>query len=574
MLLIKNVNVFNTYFRKFNSANVYIKDGRFYYIDFKKNSSITVDEIIEGENKYMIPGLIDIHMHIESSMVTPNSFSHEMAKNGVTTLVAEPHEIANVMGIRGVTEMINAGRDSLIDIYYGIPSSVPSTSSDLETTGGEISYSQMIDLMQEENVICVGEVMNYKKVIEDGNDLEITKFLNYIQENFPNYIVEGHCPKLMDLDLAKFLFLGINADHTEHTLEEIKDRFEQGMFVEIQEKMLRSEILDFIISNNLYDFMSFVTDDVMPDDLYKKGHLNYVLQKAIDLGFPKEYAIYCATHTPAVRMNLRDRGSIAPGKIADFSILNSLEDWSIDKVYKNGNNIYQKDANLEYKQGYKFPKDFYNSIKLKNINKSCFVIEVPADKIYSKNDRDFTIVRAMNVKDGSTHIEEVELEIEVKGGILQWEDSPHILGAVFNRYSDLGKCSFGILTGDIIKKGAAATTWFHDSHNLFVMGKTAEEMTEVAIRVISNKGGLAVVNDNGEFSELILEVGGIMSDKPVKEVALDLAQVRKALINLGYKHYNPIMSIGTIGLPVSPYLKLTDKGLVDVIKGEIVPLYI
>lgn len=574
MLLIKNINVFNTYFRRFNSANVYFKNGRFYYVDLKKDSSIDADKIIDGENKYMIPGLIDIHMHIESSMVTPNSFSYEMAKNGVTTLVAEPHEIANVMGMQGVTEMINAGKDSLIDIFYGIPSSVPSTSSDLETTGGEINYSQMIDLMKEDNVICVGEVMNYKKVIEEGNNLEITKFLNYIQENFPNYIVEGHCPKLIDLDLAKFLFLGINADHTEHTLEEIKDRFEQGMFVEIQEKMLRPEILNFIVSNNLYDFMSFVTDDVMPDDLYEKGHLNNVIKKAVDLGFPREYAIYCATYTPALRMNLRDRGSIAPGKIADFSILSNLEDWSIDSVYKNGNIIYQNNVALEYKEGYTFPKDFYNSIKLKNIDKSTFTIEVPKDKIYSKNGGQFTLVRGMNIKDGSTHIEEIELEIEVIDGILQWENSPYILATVFNRYSVLEECSYGIVTGDVIKKGAAATTWFHDSHNLFVMGKTASEMTNVANKVIANKGGLVVRDSNGYYSELILEVGGIMSDRPVEEVALNLAKIRKSLINLGYKHYNPIMSMGTIGLPVSPYLKLTDKGLVDVVNGKIVPLFI
>ena len=166
-------------------------------------------------------------------------------------------------------------------------------------------------LLKEKDVVCVGEIMNYRKIIEEGNQLEITKFLEYLREEKPGYVVEGHCPSLTGLELAKFLYLGIDGDHTEHTLEEVRQRIENGMFFEIQEKMLKPEILDYIVSNNLYEHVSFVTDDTMADALYEKGHLNKVAEQAVRMGFPVEQAIYCATFTPARRMQFYDRGSIS-----------------------------------------------------------------------------------------------------------------------------------------------------------------------------------------------------------------------------------------------------------------------
>ena len=250
----------------------------------------------------MIPGMVDIHMHIESSMTTPGSFGNCAAKNGVTTVVSEPHEMANVKGVRGILEMISAAKDAPIDIFYGIPSSVPSTSEELETTGGVIDFEAMKHLLGEKDVVCVGEIMNYREIIRE-NHLEISKFLDYLRQEHPGYVIEGHCPSLVDLDLAKFLYLGINGDHTEHTREEVKQRIENGMFFEIQDKMLKPEVLSYICENHLFEYCSFVTDDTMADVLYEQGHLNTVVQKAIEMGFPKEQAIYCATYTPCQRMH-------------------------------------------------------------------------------------------------------------------------------------------------------------------------------------------------------------------------------------------------------------------------------
>ena len=334
-LLIKNALVFNSYLKRFLPGNVYIQDKKFYYIDREYSDCISSEKILDAQGLYMLPGLIDIHMHIESSMMTPGPFGHCLSGCGVTTIVSEPHEMANVKGIRGILEMIQAAEESPIDIYYGIPSSVPSTSQNLETTGGIIDCQAMKHLLAEKDIICVGEIMNYRQIIQE-NSLEITKFLNYLREEYPGYVVEGHCPSLVGLELAKFLYQGIDADHTDHTLEEVRQRIENGMFMELQEKMLKKEVLDYIQENQLYEYCSFVTDDTMADTLYQEGHLNKVVEKAIAKGFPVEQAIYCATYTPSRRMHLYDRGVIAPGKLADFLLVKDPAKLTPELVYKNG----------------------------------------------------------------------------------------------------------------------------------------------------------------------------------------------------------------------------------------------
>lgn len=566
-LLIENAKFFNSYYKEFMEANISILDGKFYYIDYKKETKFDSKKTVNLEGKYIIPGLIDIHMHIESSMLTPEPFCNYIASRGVTTIVSEPHEIANVSGIDGVKEMIGAGEDSIIDVFYGIPSSVPSTDASLETTGGKIDFEDMKELSNHKNVICVGEVMNYREVIRE-NDLDITKFIKYIKEKDPSYIIEGHCPSLVDLDLAKFLYLGIDGDHTEHTLEEIEQRFKNGMFVEIQEKMIREEIISHVKENNLYEHMAFVTDDVMVDDLYKKGHLDNVIKKAIKADFPIEEAIYCSTYTPARRMNLRDRGVIAPGKIGDFIILDDLEEFKIDRVFKDGNEIYNKDEKIIKKEGnYKFPEEYFNTIKLDKLEEDDFKIKVDSKL-------DSVKVRVMVVNDGTTHLQEEIVTLPVEDGIVQWENSPYLLATVFERYGVDGSVGYGFITGDGIKRGAVGSTWVHDHHNLLVVGSDAKTIVEVGNTIIDQQGGF-VVGENGKvLSNLPLPIGGIVTDRPIEEVSEKLDQVRDSLIQLGYDHYNPIMSVGTYGLVVSPHLKLTNKGLVHVAEGEIVDLIV
>ena len=375
-LLVKNVKVFNSYLKKFKDGNVAILNNKFLYIDNNKNIEFEASSTIDGKNQYMIPGFIDIHMHIESSMMTPAPFCHHLSKNGVTTIVAEPHEIANVFGKKGIEAMIAAENSINTSIFYGIPSSVPSTSPDLETTGAILDFEEMKNLTSNPKVICIGEIMNYRKVIVD-NSLDICKFIEYVKKNKPQYAIEGHCPKLLDLDLAKFLYLGINGDHTEHTFEEFVQRFENGMFMELQAKSISSELINYIKENNLYEHFAFVTDDTMPDTFLHKGHLNVVIKKAIQAGINIENAIYCATFTPARRMNLHDRGVIATGKKADFLLIDNLKNLHITQTFIDGKEVYNINSEAKYiPTDYKFPEEFYQSVRVEKINEDIFQIPV------------------------------------------------------------------------------------------------------------------------------------------------------------------------------------------------------
>lgn len=565
-LLIRNAKVFNSYLKKFIPADVSVKDGKFYYIDRKKDTPFQADVVLDARGKYMIPGLVDIHMHIESSMMTPEPFGSCVAAYGVTTIVSEPHEMANVKGTRGVLEMISAAKNAPIDIFYGIPSSVPSTNEQLETTGGIIDCGDMKHLLKEEDVVCVGEIMNYRQIIRE-NDLEITKFLHYLQEEHPGYVIEGHCPSLLDLDLARFLYLGIDGDHTEHTLEEVKQRIENGMFFEIQDKMLMPEVLEYICENRLYEYCGFVTDDTMADVLYEKGQLNYVVQKAIETGFPVEMAIYCATYTPSQRMHLYDRGVIAPGKLADFILLEDPAVMTPAYVYKNGVQIFSQKKGEELESSYQFPQDFYHSVCLPPVSLEDF-------QVVTDTDQEEVAVRVIEVHSDRTQTTEKIVSMPVRDHVLEWKDSGCMLAMVLERHGKNGNIGYGFITGACLNTGTVAATYFHDHHNLFVAGDCSEDMLLAVRRIEKMQGGFLTVKDGKILAELALPVCGILSERGVRDTALGLKAIRESLEELGYRHSNPIMSLGTLGLPVSPALKLTDRGLVDVKHSRIVPLIV
>lgn len=566
-LLVKNVKVFNSYLKKFKDGNVAILNNKFLYIDNNKNIEFEASSTIDGKNQYMIPGFIDIHMHIESSMITPAPFCHHLSKNGVTTIVAEPHEIANVFGKKGIEAMIAAENSINTSIFYGIPSSVPSTSPDLETTGAILDFEEMKNLTSNPKVICIGEIMNYRKVIVD-NSLDICKFIEYVKKNKPQYAIEGHCPKLLDLDLAKFLYLGINGDHTEHTFEEFVQRFENGMFMELQAKSISPELINYIKENNLYEHFAFVTDDTMPDTFLHKGHLNVVIKKAIQAGINIENAIYCATFTPARRMNLHDRGVIAPGKKADFLLIDNLKNLHITQIFIDGKEVYNINSEAKYiPTDYKFPEEFYQSVRVEKINEDIFQIPV-------NNKENEVNCRIIKVIDGSTRTTEIIEKLNVKNGYLDWENSPYMLIAVFERHGKNGNIGFGLVTGDCIKNGAIATTYAHDHHNLMVIGKNIKDMTKAINRIIELQGGICCVENEEILAEVPLPVAGILSEKTVQELGKEVEILREKMSQLGYKHYNPIMSLCTLSLPVSPALKITDKGLIDVNQGKIVNLIV
>lgn len=563
-LIIKNLKVYNSYFKKFIQGDVVINDGKFLHIGNNYEDRLTSKNIIDGNNKYMIPGLIDIHMHIESSMTIPSEFSKAAIKQGVTTVVADPHEIANVFGIEGIDEFIKS--KEMLDIFYGIPSSVPSTGNHLETTGGEITVNEVKKLLSYENILCLGEVMNFKDLIEDENSL-INNIINVSKDK--KIPLEGHCPKIDGVDLSFYIYRGVDGDHTQQSVASLEEKIRNGMFIEMQHKSMTKENIKFLVENNLYEHFALATDDVMADKL-TKGHLNELVKEAVNLGMSIENAIYVATYTPARRMRLFDRGTIAPGKIADFILLDDIRKFDIYEVYKNGEVVFNKHNGLKEEYFMKkssFDKKFYNSIKLNKITKENLLVKVP-EKYNNK-----VTCRTMNIMKNTTFTEEGEVSLDVENNFLKWENNNCALIAVFERYGKNNNVSFGLVQGEIIKEGAVATTWAHDNHNVMVMGRNVEDMVLAVNNLIDFNGGYIVVKDNDILAKLELPIGGIVSDEPIEVVGEKLGKVRSAMKELGYNHMNEIMSFSTLSLPVSPAIKITDKGLIDVKKCKVVSLF-
>lgn len=511
----------------------------------------------------MVPGLIDIHLHIESTMITPETFSYGILQHGVTTIVPEPHEMANVFGVEGVHEMIRASRDCQVDMFYAIPSSVPATP--LETTGGSIEIADIDELMETEQMICLGEVMNYVDVIRDP-DCKSNRIIQHVRSRYPGLVIEGHTPKLLDLDLHRLIYAGIDSDHTHQSIEGLTARIAAGMFIEIQEKSMTPDVMEYLISHAVSEHFCFVTDDVMTDSLVQTGHLDHLVRKAIAMGMSPEDAVYAATFTPARRMKMADRGVIAPNKAADYVLLSDLDSFAIDKVYKRGVQVYDRMQPLpQVERGPRFPAHFYRSVQLAPLAASDFAVSSElADGRYG--------CRVMMVNNVSTFTEEKHAAAEVKGGQLQWQESGYGLIATFERYGKNGNRAYGLIGGDTIKRGAIATTYSHDNHNLLVVGHNSEDMILAANTVIAAQGGFCVVCDGEVLALLELPVGGILTEAPLAETAERVLALRTAMESLGYNHYNPIMSISTHSLPVSPALKITDHGLIDVGAGRVVPL--
>lgn len=562
--IIDQARVFNSFKKCFDKKSVYIENGYFKQIADNVDLLDFQDAvIIDASNLWMVPGLVDIHMHIESSMTTPTRFSQQGIKFGTTTVVADPHEIANVFGKRGIDAFMDT--DTVMDIFYGIPSSVPSTSCDFETTGGIIGESEVLELLNDSRVICLGEVMNFNDLVSDEDTL-IKRIVSLCKQRRPSMPLEGHCPKISGSDLAKFISSGVNADHTMQSPESIKEKIENGMFLEIQGKCLTPENVTVLIDEGYDEYYCLCTDDTMPDH-FLDGQLNKVLLKAVSLGMSFEQAIYASTYTPSLRMQLFDRGVIAPGKIADFCLLSSLEEWNVESVYKNGEEVYNPRYQKEEKELF-FPQDFYNSISLKHINHDSL-------KVKSKICNGEVKVNVINVSYDSTFTSISQIRLPVCNHIIDWQDKGICLMACFERYGKNGNVSFAFVNGAISKNGAVASTWAHDHHNLMVMGSNEDDMIMSVNHLIDLQGGYCVCVDKCIVACACLPIGGIVSNEPISELGKDILDVRKAMKEqLGYIHNNAIMSFATLSLPVSPMVKLTDKGIIIGKTLEILPLII
>lgn len=557
-----NAQVFNVFLKKFEKKNIAVKDGRFLWVDSGNMEELEAESLVDMHDKFIIPGLIDIHMHIESSMTTPSRFSEAVIRYGTTTVVADAHEIANVAGLEGLESF--SGSDTVLDIFYAIPSSVPSTNENMETTGGKIGTDETIALLKNKDVICLGEVMDFNGLVNDENSV-IKGIVKIFRELRPNFPVEGHIPRVEGLNLARFLYEGINSDHTQQTPKSIAEKVSSGVFLQYQKKSVLKDNMEVINQGNLSEYGCFVTDDVMADDL-RNGHLNQILKLAVESGLPMETAIYMCTYTPARHMGLRDRGCIAPGKVADMVVLDNIEDFHITSVYKSGKIVHNIGDKTQAVNKSAFPDTLYNSIKCRKLLPEDLKVKVTDDENVKE-----AVCNIIEIEKFGTFTRKTKRNVPVVKGMLDWEKLNLSLLIVMERYGKTGQITFALT--DILKsKGAVGTTWAHDHHNLMVMGTDIRDIITLQHKLLKEQGGYGVCVGDEVTAFCPLPIGGIISDEPIEILGENLSQVRRGMVELGYENSNVVMSFSTLSLPVSPSIKVTDKGIFDSLTQEKIPL--
>ncbi|MDR7537771.1 MAG: adenine deaminase C-terminal domain-containing protein [Armatimonadota bacterium] len=558
--LITNVRIVNVYTGEVLPGHIGIAGGLFGRVFSLDDPLPPAAQVTDGRGRFAVPGLVDCHLHIESTMVMPPAFAEAVVPRGVLTVTPDPHEIANVMGLDGVRLMLEASRGLPLDVFFQVPSSVPATN--LETAGARIGPAEVAEALSWDGVIALGEVMDYPAVI--AGEPRVHEIL--AEALRAGAVIEGHAPNVAGAGLAAFVAAGIDSDHTLMTPALALERLRSGMTVLLQEKSLSPDIVRAVEVAAQALNLCLVTDDVLPDDLLARGHLDLVLREAVRMGLDPVEAIRAATLAPARRMRLHDRGAIAPGLVAHLVLVGDLEEFAAEMVFARGT-LVARDGGLE---------PGVIAIPPATAGRGTVRIEAPTVerfRIAAPTGRREVRVRVMEMNQVNTFTKCVDAVLPVAGGAVAWESSDLSLAAVFERHGRTGSAGYGFVRG-ALREGAVASTWAHDSHNLLVVGRSPREMAIAARWVVDHGGGMAAVRGGTVLAGVPLPVAGIVSDQPVAVVGPQVAALRRALADLGFVHRSPIMTLGVLTLAVSPELKLTDRGLVDVNAGRLVPLFV
>ncbi|MBE6493110.1 MAG: adenine deaminase [Methanosphaera stadtmanae] len=505
----------------------------------------SIKEINSDFNEIIVPGFIDSHIHIESSMLTPSRFAEIALKHGTTSVVADPHEIANVMGIEGIEYMINDANASPLNYYFTAPSCVPSTK--YETSGATLNSKNIDELLNRPEFVALGEMMNYMGVI--NKDKEVMAKLDIARKH--KKPIDGHAPQLTGKALQAYVKQGITTCHESITKKEALEKRRLGMKIMIREGSENHSLEELLHCGAEF----IVSDDITSEDLLK-GHLDKCLREAVDLGMDPFDAIKLVTINPAEHYNL-NTGSITPGKNADLVFIDNLNDFRVKRVIVNGNTIFKKQK-LLFRAN---PKLLENKLDIIPKKPEEFNIKVqdPSHKSATVN--------VITAKDNQiiTGTKTAKLTI-TKGIILPsiYEDILKI--SIVERYGG-NTISNGFISGFGIKNGAMAASIAHDSHNIIVVGTNDKFMAQVTNKIIENKGGLAATS-NHDSIDLSLPIAGLMSNKSAHNVAKVSSKMNEFVQNMGCQLTNPFSTLSFMASPVIPSVKITDKGLFDVNKNE------
>ncbi|OYT43278.1 MAG: adenine deaminase [Candidatus Aenigmarchaeota archaeon ex4484_56] len=540
MRVIKS-NVVNVFNETIEEKFVVVNDDKIVAVLDNVNNDVFADY----SNFYLLPGFIDGHVHIESSLLTPYNFSDIVAQHGTVAVVIDPHEIANVYGVDGIKFMLNDSKNAQIDLFFGIPSCVPSTH--LETSGGRIGIKETKQLIKENNCVGLAEVMNVQGVL--SGDKEILEKIKIAK----NKICDGHAPLLSGEKLNRYIFSGIQSDHECITLQEAIEKHGLGMWIMIREGSSAKNLADLKdIAES--ERVMFVSDDIHINDIIKNGHLDRILRKAVSIGIDPIKAIKNITLRPAEYFNLEYYGAVSPGYYASFVIVEDLKKFKIKDVYIKGRKIC-KQKGKKYK--------IKNSINIKPIK---------SDDLYIKSKNKKEKINIIKIIKNQIVTDWIKEFVYTNNGIIYPDVNRDLLLAfVVERHKKTGNIGKGFVKGFGLKEGAIASTVAHDSHNIVVVGTDYIDIL-YAIKFIEKiGGGFIVVKNKKIVSKLELPIAGIMSDKPAEKINLD--KINNSVNSLGCKLESPFGTLSFLALPVIPKLKLTDKGLVDVDNFKIINIW-
>lgn len=552
-LLLKNGKIVNVFAGEIHDGNVAIYKGRIAGIgDYKAK------KIIDLKGKYICPGFFDGHVHIESAMVPPPEYARAVVPLGTTTVIIDPHEIANVLGLEGIKYMLETSNNLPLNVFVMLSSCVPAT--DMETSGARLSAFDLKLLFDQKRILGLGELMNYPGVVHT-----VPEVMEKIRAAGDKPI-DGHAPKLSGRELNAYVAAGIRSDHECTTLEEAREKLRMGMYIMIREgtttKNLKSLLPLVKFGRGSSRKCFFVTDDRHPYDLLREGHINFMIKTAIKSGVDPVTAIQMATINGAEYFKLRDLGAVAPGYKADIVVLDTFDDFNILSVFKDGR-LVASDGKM--RPGVIRPVfvPLRSTVNTAWIEKEHFKIEAKGRFVK-------VIEIVPNQLITRKRIEEIKIE---EGEAISDSDRDILKVAVIERHSASGNTGLGFVKGMGLKRGAIASSVAHDSHNIVVVGTNDEDMYTAAVKIVKLQGGLVVVESGRVIEELPLPIAGLMTEKKLEEVEGKIEALNSACKRLGATIKDPFMVLSFLALPVIPEIRVGDKGIIDVVTFQLVPLF-
>lgn len=544
-LVLKNAQLVNVLNQEIETVDIAIEND--IIVGIGKYDGV---EEIDCTGLYAAPGFIDSHVHIESSMVTPEIFSNITLKSGVTTIIADPHEIANVLGEDGINFMIDNASKAVSDIYFMMPSCVPAVN--FEDSGAVLTSNELAKFADNERVLGLGEVMDVNAVLNAEKDM-IQKILLFRSKN-----IDGHCPGAKDKLLNAYICSGIKTDHESSLPEEAAFKVKRGMYVMLREGSAAKNLKNLIsaVNDKNYHRFLFCTDDRHIEALMEEGSINHCIKLAIQEGLDEIKAYIIASYNAALCYGLKDRGVIAPGYKADIVIFEDLMKLNIKNVIKSGK-VFRDEANFEKGK-------VTNTVNLQHITSKIFKLEAKSE-----------YVNAIKLKAYSLETDISRRKIEINSGFADISHQDDFLKiAVIERHKNTGKYSVGFLEGLGLKNCTIAQTIAHDSHNIIVVGDSDEDMAMAVNRVKEIMGGIVIVSNGKILMELSLPIGGLMASEKPDEVLSKVKALNKVAYAYGVrKEFDAFLTLGFMALPVIPEIKLTATGLYSYSKNKFIEIF-